>query len=372
MHVWVCNTVTCTIGEPLVQGVVVLIDGFCFGVTNNLSANPSGTRIASTAPLLCVDDCHMPPCPTGELYWPGRTCSGQPTNVWVCGVTPGCHVRGCVIVDSNSQPRTFDQIPQQPTPTLIRFSDLGPESMNCCDCQTFPGGPVGAGPCVSNPLLGFNVPVDCVFQQQRQCCCEVGPDGFTPTTHYRVTRCRTTQHYVRPSTGSDFTLTLDLIDPCQGTTHFYSQGTGYSGPTEDYGTAFPFFEGCGPACGGNWQFRAPRIRGLGATQYIIGDEGIGWGYDCHDITDRAPFEVVTVSQWSNYYDCRTMRQFAEYVYVDQTNGLTITTRFEFVLEIYGQNNCEANCTGIINSGFPIFAEETGGDVGQGGFVRLLP
>lgn len=347
---WICASVTCTTGEILAPGMVVLIDQFCYQVMPQTSANPpENRRITSTSPLTCTNGCNDPRCPQGELYWPGQPCSGAELNLWVCGVPPGCHVRGCIIVDGSSTPRRYADLP--PGATLARFIDLGPPSPTCCDCL-----PPGSDPCLAVPRLGFEPqPGQWPGGIQGNCCCTLGIND-EPTTTFHIRRWTVEQVHIRPSDPPDFSgrifgemIAENCTAPNEVTVRFHIDGL-FRPPGGEtlVGTSFPFATSCYRRCPGGWDVLIAQLLGvnLGFGGFPVLTTG-AFNSSCSN-EDRGGGVTIEVTRcFVDMTSCNQMRYSAEFVYRDVGSDITIITRFEYGASVEGPNPCGNPCSNSI-------------------------
>src|SRR5688572_10472897 len=143
-EMWVCITVTCENGDALTPGTVVLIAGVCWTVQDEAPrpTPPLGAPVYQGPPTVgCVSNCDDEQCPQGDWYYITIPCIEGAEGYWVCGVTK-CEVRGCHTVDPASERRRFEHLP--PGAQIRTLDQLGPPSVNCCDCEPT---------CQDHPLL---------------------------------------------------------------------------------------------------------------------------------------------------------------------------------------------------------------------------
>ena len=372
--IYLCTTVTCLDGSPLVPGgTVVLLAGLCWSVQlGTVPTPPVGAEVRpGNDPVRCVSGCTDQACPQGELYYISRPCSPGVPPIAVCGVT-ACEVRGCHVLDPATGGIPFSQIP--PGTQIFTLADLGPPRQSCCAC-----GPNGepAGGCWNFPLTEPVAGPPCYASTAGQTCCCTRDDDGEPVGTYRVTRCRVTQTMSRPAfpTAPEYNavIVLEVLDDCAGTGRLTITRAGQD-PEVTTGVVTNFPSSCYPRCPGTWPTRAPRISELNGNHVLVGFEGNTWGYDCAFPNDPfEPYVSRSVTEWDTLHACRQYTQVAEYRYENRLfpdDPRIFVTRFEWTSEVARTyaDTCDHPCGGGVTQ-----QPAPGGVVDAGGmdFVQLL-
>lgn len=329
IEAWICASVRCIDGRPLVPPLVFLLDGLCWHAELEQQATPppGAIVVAGLDPVQCVTGCLDPVCPQGELWLFGTPCAtGNPT-VYFCGVTECGIYRavqgGCYRVDPAG-----GYIPGPGLPSGALTSPNTGRFVDCCDCE--------AG-CVRCPLVTGtpNNPACYPADLFDRTCCR----SNNSCTH--IVRYRATQQQLGVPNGP-VTIVNEAIDPQTGTN---GEESWMIRQTFTQGIDPPIvtllgrrvLAGCG-VCP-SWSARAPRD-GLDTSF-----SGFTYADECVGLTGNPS---MTVSGWNNnIWACDRQRQDVTYDYQDVTTGRRFITRFEFEATATDSDGgvCNGRCSG---------------------------
>lgn len=339
VEAWICASVTCIDGRPLVAGMVFLLDGVCWTVGIEQDANPAGTRIQGRDPVECVTNCADERCPQGEQWLLSNPCRRLGQRVYVCGVTV-CGVYelgqyGCAIVDPASGYIPGSALP----PNAITFNAGGlTPRPSCCDCieqvdeceRRFVAQPShlanSFGACDENPPCLLSVDT---------CCCERDPETSLFFGRVRLLEATQTRRDIwRPGFGisGEFFgyLGAETIDPVTGFALYerFIRREGFGGPPEITRLSDIGF---GSACG--WADNVPM-----SSSYAVFDASLG-RWQCSDCPDQ---NIVDVS-FNALVTCTEMTILNTYRTV--TPNFTQTIENVFRARIINHRPCGGGCGG---------------------------
>lgn len=344
VYAWICDTVLCTTGGPLVAGRVVIIDGICWVVESITAPTPTPGHLVviGTDPVECVPQgCSDIRCPQESFYVLGTPCNPNQPLVYFCGVTEcGIYRRSgtpwCYRVDPSSGHIPPDQLP----PGAITAIGTGPFA-SCCDCEPacelcpMVSGAVGNNTCYG-PVGPNGIPL--IFSQT---CCR------SARACLYVTTARSSQVFT-PSVGfpplqrvENEYINLIILPNGDQTAQLRNRRyfDGIAQPEETI-TDIGVVGGCG-LCPSFYP-NPPRDRLIsGFTTGIFADECIG-------VNNGGQPGQIDVLAWSNSWNCRSSSHLHSYRFISQVLPLrTVTTTFEFGFQVVDNDGgvCSGRCAG---------------------------
>lgn len=375
---WICDSIRCSDGRPLQQGVTIVLDETCWVVSGiqRVEPNTDDPRIEGLDSVECIGDnaCNDPRCPQGPLFVRSRPCGGQQAvyvcSVFVCGVYPipgPPGIGGCHIVDPADG---FVRAADLPPGAVVRDGANLPRYDSCCDSRC-------GGGCFSFPLDGaiFGVPDPCrPVDPAALCCCTLG------TGRVRLTALGTTQRvggyggFPDPIITWSTSIVSESIDSNGCATYrmrtVQTVAPGFGDPV-----VVPdwfYSPGCGEC--GTWAMDPVRlVETVPQGIPIVTGNGFGlWSPDCVGQgvfgVDRQTIRVG----WNWQATCRAVTLDASYRWFDDPAfggvGQEVITEFTYHAEIVpwgntpGVGDCAGRCTSTaVGAGGGGGGDDVGGD-----------